>query len=216
MLRSTAPLSLALAALLALAAAPAHAQQGFALKLEGGYGDFTNSKDSFKAVFGSSGGVVFGAEVAYGFGDHLYVSLDGRFQKKSGGQRVFVQAPGSPVFKLANTDESARTVPVFANIGYRFSAGGSLVPYVGLGLGLASYDEESTVGGLKSTTSQTKAAGRALAGLEFGSGSIRFGVEAAYTSVPNSIGVAGVSKVYGEKDIGGFSVVGKIVITRGR
>jgi hypothetical protein len=30
--------------------------------------------------------------------------------------------------------------------------------------------------------------------------------------VPNTVGIAGVSKVYGEKDLGGFSVVGKLIL----
>jgi hypothetical protein len=33
-----------------------------------------------------------------------------------------------------------------------------------------------------------------------------------YTTVPDTIGVDGVSKIYGEKDVGGLSFVGKIVL----
>ena len=40
--------------------------------------------------------------------------------------------------------------------------------------------------------------------------------EGAYSSVPDSIGVGGVSKVYGEKDLGGFSVLGKVVVSFGK
>ena len=34
--------------------------------------------------------------------------------------------------------------------------------------------------------------------------------EVAYALVPNAIGVGGVSKIYGEDDIGGFRVVGRV------
>jgi hypothetical protein len=33
-----------------------------------------------------------------------------------------------------------------------------------------------------------------------------------YTTVPDTIGVGGVSKIYNEKDVGGLSFMGKIVI----
>jgi hypothetical protein len=48
-------------------------------------------------------------------------------------------------------------------------------------------------------------------GAEYGRGTVRFGVEGMFMTVPNSIGEAGISKVYNEKDVGGFSVVGRIV-----
>jgi hypothetical protein len=36
-----------------------------------------------------------------------------------------------------------------------------------------------------------------------------------YSVVPNSLGLGGVSKVYGEKDIGGLSIVGRLIFTPG-
>jgi hypothetical protein len=57
---------------------------------------------------------------------------------------------------------------------------------------------------------QTKGAGYGVLGLEYGRGAIRLGVEAMYSTVPNAAGVGGVADIYGEDDIGGFSVVGKL------
>ncbi|PYQ19164.1 MAG: hypothetical protein DMF81_22745 [Acidobacteria bacterium] len=57
--------------------------------------------------------------------------------------------------------------------------------------------------------------GHFIAGVEWGRGVLRVGAEAMYTTVPNSIGVGGVSKIYGETDLGGFTAVGKIVVVAG-
>jgi len=48
-------------------------------------------------------------------------------------------------------------------------------------------------------------------GADYGRGSVRFGVEVSYSFVPNTIGLGGVSAIYGETDVGGFSVLGRIV-----
>jgi hypothetical protein len=47
-------------------------------------------------------------------------------------------------------------------------------------------------------------------GLEYGRGTVRFGIEMTYSTVPNSADLGGVSSVYNEDDIGGFTVVGKL------
>jgi hypothetical protein len=51
--------------------------------------------------------------------------------------------------------------------------------------------------------------------VEFGKGRLRVAAEGGYAFVPNSLGIGGVSKVYGEKDLGGFSVVGKLIFNFG-
>jgi hypothetical protein len=40
-------------------------------------------------------------------------------------------------------------------------------------------------------------------------------VELGYSTVSSAIGFAGISKVYGEDDIGGFHVVGKVIFVFG-
>ena len=59
--------------------------------------------------------------------------------------------------------------------------------------------------------SQTKASGHVATGLEYGQGRLRFGVELSYSTVPDALGLGGVSRVYGEDDLGGFTALGKIV-----
>lgn len=203
-----------LAAALALLALPTLASAGgFAVDAAVGYQDLTRAKNSAKAVFnGSSGGLTFGGGLRYGLGDHLFVAAWGRYFSKTG-ERVFVASASSPVFRLGHPLK-VRIVPIQGTIGYRFGLG-SLVPYAGIGGGVTSYREESTVGGVTDSSRQNRGSGHALAGLEFGKGSFRLGAEAMYSLVPKAIGIGGVSKVYGEDDIGGFSAVGKVVFAFG-
>ena len=55
-----------------------------------------------------------------------------------------------------------------------------------------------------------------LLGADYGRGAVRFGLEANYSFVPNTIGLGGVSAVYGEKDVGGFAILGRLVFGTAR
>jgi hypothetical protein len=208
------PCVLLAAVLLLASGGPLHAQ-GFTFEAYGGYASLSRASKSADAVFGSSGGGTYGGAVGYAFESGIYVSAGARYFSKSGTQ-VFVADASSPAFSLGHPLK-VKIVPIYATVGYRFRLGeSSFVPYVGAGGGITSYDEESTIAGLTDTTSQTKGAGHVVAGLEFGGSRMRVGVEAIYSIVPNSIGVGGVSRVYGEKDIGGFTVLGKVILGRSR
>lgn len=201
-------------------AAPAAAQReasgGFLLSAHGGYVGL-NFKESARAVLGSTGGATFGGDIGYVLGEHLFFTAGARFFSRTG-ERVFVTEPGGTVFKLGHPLK-LRLVPVQATVGWRILEtrvlGVPLTPYIGLGGGVTSYREESTVAGETRTFQVKKTGGHALAGLELGGGPLRFAVEASYSTVPNAIGDSpdGVSRIYGEKDIGGFTVLGKIVFT---
>ena len=202
----------AVLSLVAAVATPA-AAEGFAINAHGGYFGMKAS-DSAKAVFDSAGGFTGGGGLSYGFGKHLYVEAGARTFSKTG-EKVFVAGPGDPVFKLG-FPLKARLTPIYGTIGYRFMGGKSaFVPYLGLGGGVTSYREESTVAGITTTESQSKASFHGLVGLEYGKGHLRFAVEGMYTAVPSSIGVGGVSKVYGEDDLGGFVALGKLIYSFG-
>lgn len=192
----------------------------FAFDVSAGYFDMLGARDSAAAVFGSAGGFTVGGDVSCRLGrsERWFVTLGVRFFGKDG-ERVFVADPAGPVFKLGHPLE-ASLVPIHATLGYRFKGkrllGKRFTPYAGAGLGLTSYSEKSTVGGVTEEESLTKFGAHGLLGAELGDKHVRFAVEAGYSFVPSAIGVAGVSKVYGETDIGGFSLVGKIVLTRSR
>lgn len=204
----------ALAFAILLAPAARAQDSGFALDLAGGWQDLTSAKNSAKAVFdGSSGGVTFGGGLRYSFGNGPFVGGFVRYFKKDG-ERVFVASATGEVFPLGHP-LSVKLVPIQGTIGWRFGKG-SLVPYVGGGAGLTSFSEESSVGGVSESAGETKFSAHALGGIEFGSGSFRVAAEAMWTIIPDSVGVGGVSQVYAETDLGGLSVVGKVVFAFGR
>ena len=185
----------------------------FAVGLEGGYQDLTSAASSAKAVFGgSSGSAAFGFWARYSFGGSLFVSAGTRvFQKE--GQRVFVAGGQGQVFGLGHPLR-VRLIPIYAVVGYRLSTKAGIVPYLALGGGLTSFREESTVGGVTDAASRSQASGHLAAGVEYRRGSVLAGLEGMWSTVPDSIGVGGVSQVYGETDLGGFSVALRLGFAR--
>lgn len=203
-----------LAACLPLGLAAPHARaQGLALDVQGGYFS-TSASDSASAVLGSSGFATFGGGLGYTFGRGFFVHAGARVASKDG-ERVFVAEPGAEVFPLGHP-LSFRLVPVELTLGYRFGQRGPFTPYLGIGGGFTSIKEESTVAGITETESQTKGSAHVRAGLEFGRKALRLAVEAQWSTVPNAIGVGGVSQVYGETNLGGFTVLGKLIFTTAR
>jgi hypothetical protein len=191
----------------AAGAAPAPAA-GFEVALEGGYNALTNASRSAEAIFGGTGGAVGGLAVRMDLGRSFFVGLNSRFFQRTG-ERVFVAAPGAEVFRLGHPLE-VRLVPVYLSAGYRFSPRSRLVPYVTAGAGMTSYREKSTVAGEVETSSSTNPSLHMALGLDYGRGPVRFGAEAGYSFVPDTIGESGVSEIYKEDDVGGLSLVGRV------
>ncbi|HET9315114.1 MAG TPA: outer membrane beta-barrel protein, partial [Vicinamibacteria bacterium] len=204
MVRTTA------AAVVAIACAGSAVAGEVAIDLEGGWAELSNARRSAEAVFdGTSGGPTFGAGVRWSVTPSIYVALGGRYFGKDG-ERAFVAGPGQPSFGLGHP-LSVRLIPVHAQAGWRFRPDTSFVPYVGLGIGFASYREESTVGDIpEPAITETKFSGIVSAGLEYGRGSIRFGIDLSYSTIPDSLGMGGISEIYGEDDLGGFTALGRI------
>jgi len=195
-----------LAALAAILLAPTARAGEVSLTLDGGWHELSGASNSAKAVFdGQSGGPTFGFAGEFGLGESFFIRAGARIFRRDG-ERVFVAAPASPVFRLGHPLK-VRIIPAYGLIGYRFLQGGSLRPYIGVGGGATSYDEESDVAGEIFTSTATKASGHAVAGLDFGRGMIRVGGEVMYSVAPKAIGFDGVSEIYGEDDIGGLSAV---------
>ena len=193
---------------------PSARAQSLGVELEGGYFSMTGAKDSAKAVFdGSSGGFIFGGALRVGLGRSFGLALGGRYFSKQG-ERVFVADPTGEVFPLGHPLK-IRTIPYALLATYRILPDSRFVPYVGAGPGLTSFKEETTVGGLTETNSSTKFSIHALAGVETSGGPFRFGVELRWFTAPDSAGVSGVSAVYDEKDVGGFSLSAKLIFGGG-
>jgi len=206
-------LAAACVAALFLAKPPAASAGGFAIDAQGGYFSIA-AKDSAEAVLGSSGFGTFGGGLSYTFGKGIFVHAGVRVASRDG-ERVFVADPAGEVFKLGHP-VSFRLVPVEFTLGYRFGRFGSFTPYIGVGGGVTSVKEESTVAGITEKESQSKGSGHARIGLEFGKKALRFAVEAQWSTVPDAIGVGGVSKIYGESNVGGFTILGKVIFTTAR
>jgi len=198
-----------LAAVLVCAPAREAAALDWAVGAEGGYFAMTNASRSAKAIFGgSSGGGTYGGFVQVGVGQSFFVSGHVRYFSRTG-ERVFVADPGAQVFRLGHP-LTIRLIPVYAMVGWRFMPSSRWTPYVAVGGGSTSYREESNVAGLVETSSKSKAAFHVALGVDFALGAVSVGAEAMYSAVPNTIGESGVSKVYGEKDVGGASIVAKL------
>jgi hypothetical protein len=200
--------TLAASALLALAALPAAAGD---LALEVHAGTFQMAAgNSASALFGSGGGGTFGGAVRYRFWRGAFVSAGARTFSKDG-ERVFVASTSSPVQRLG-FPLTVRTTPIFLTVGYRLRDGKRVVPYGAVGGSITSYKEESTAAGETFDATRSEAGFLGAAGVEVGRGTFRFGAEVGYSIVPDAIGVGGVSKVYGEKDLGGPHAVGKLIV----
>ena len=204
-------LALVALAVLGLSAGPATAGE-LAAEVQGGYFGMTAS-ESATAVFNSSGGLTWGGAGRYSFDLGVYVAAGVRTFSKDG-ERVFVAGPGDPVARLG-FPLSMRITPVFATVGYRLRDGKMIVPYAGLGGSLNLFREESEVAELVYEESKTKAGFHVVGGVEVGRGRFRFGAELGWSAVPSAVGFGGVSEVYGENNLGGWSVVGKLVIAPG-
>lgn len=180
-----------------------------------GYSQLSRAKDSAAAVFGgSTGGLALGAEAAYEHRSGAFLALSvRRFEKQ--GQRVFVAAPGEPAYPLGHP-LSVRIVPVALGAGYRFLRSSFASPYLALGIGPAWYREQSTVGGLVTTESRRELETRVAAGVLLGRGPLRFALEGSFSRIPETIGGGGVSGLYGEDDVGGLAVFGKVTYSLGR
>ncbi len=200
--------SLLLASVVGSAATSA-AAQGLVIDGVAGYQDLTRSRNSAKAIFdGKSGGLTYGGGLGFELGNGLFVSAWFRNFSKDG-ERVFVENPGGPVFRLGHP-LNLKVQPLQATVGYRFASGSAVSPYIGGGGGVTRVEESSTVGGVTDKSRQTKGSFHALVGVVIGRGSLSFGAEAMYLSAKDTAGFGGVSAVYDENDIGGFSAVGKV------
>lgn len=199
----------AVLAAVALALAPLSARGGeLAIEAHGGYFDMA-AENSASALFDSTGGATFGGGVRYTFWRGAFVSAGARTFSKEG-ERVFVAAPNSPVQKLG-FPLSVRLTPIVLQAGYRLRDGHLVVPYLAAGISITQLKEESEVAGDVLDEERTKTGFAGAAGVEVGRGHLRFGAEVGFSSVPDAIGVGGVSKVYGEDDLGGLHALGKLI-----
>jgi hypothetical protein len=200
--------TLATVALLLAAALPSAAGE-LALEAQVGYFDMA-AKSSAKALFDSSGGATYGGALRYTVWRGAFVSAGLRSFSKDG-ERVFLLSPGGTIQKLG-FPVSVELQPILLMAGYRFRQGQLIVPYAAIGAAITSYTETSSVAGESFDTDASKTGFVGAAGVEVGRGLFRVGAELGYSTVSGVVGLAGVSQIYGEDDIGGFHVIGKVAV----
>jgi len=199
---------LAAIAVLAATALPARGGE-LAIEAHAGYFEMA-AENSASALFDSTGAATFGGAVRYTFWRGAFVSAGARTLSKEG-ERVFVASPNSPVQKLG-FPLSIRLTPIVLQAGYRIRDGHLLVPYAAAGVSITQFKEESEVAGEAFDEERTKSGFLGAVGVEVGRGHLRFGAEVGWSTVPDAIGMGGVSKVYGEDDLGGLHALGKLVV----
>lgn len=194
------------------------------LRLSGhvGFTTFTAS-DTFEAVLGKSGGPVFGGGAGVLLGRNLFVDVQvSRFSAE--GERVFV-TPGKEVFPLG-IPTTVTTMPVDISVGWRFAPGPARpgvaprrqgfrpVPFVGGGVGLLRYDETADFAEAGDDVNDSFGSYHVLGGIELPfTGRFGASVDGLYRWVPDAIGEAGASAVFGDTDLGGFTIRVRATVT---
>lgn len=170
-----------------------------------------SARESFRTVAGDAYGFAFGGGAQVRFRNGLFVegSLD-QFRKT--GERVFVY--DDTVFPLG-IPNTITVRPLLFTAGYRFGPSRSVVPYLGGGIGLFSLTERTSFSEGGESTDDQSTGYRMSGGLELRSSQfVSTALEAAYTRVPNSLGIGGVSQLFGERDLGGFEFRVKLLFGR--
>ena len=200
--------------LLLVLPASARAQQHISIR---GFGDagltvFT-AKQSFKAILGKPSGPVFGGGVEIGLPKNLFVSL-GAWRFRRTGHRVFVFQ--NQVFNLDVADTITVT-PLELTGGYRFRSSGFIIPYAGAGVGWHKYEETSAHSTAADDVKTTNKGYHVLAGAEVPVQKwLAAAVDAQWSSVPHALGgeSTSVAGVYNEHNLGGFTLLAKIIVGR--
>ncbi len=169
--------------------------------------------DTFEAVLGTRSVHIYGGGATVGLPlGGLFVDI-GAWRFKEVGERVFVA--NGDVFALG-IPLTLTVTPVQFTAGWKFRRRNSrLVPYAGGGFTALSYKETASFAGAGEDVTERFNGYHVVGGAEYKV--LRWlglGGEFAWTTIPDSIGTAGVSKAFGETDLGGTSFRAKITIGR--
>ena len=128
-----------------------------------------------------------------------------RFQAT--GERVFVFE--NEVFKLG-VENRITITPLMGTGGYTFRSG-PLSTYLGAGAGVYQFRETSAFAESADNVKTNSAAYRGVLGVQWPvSRRLAAGIEVLYTAVPNALS-GGVAEAFGEKDLGGVQVRGRLL-----
>lgn len=174
----------------------------FGLTLRLGAFEMTQAADSYDAVFGEvmpQLGIGFELEI----GRRWLVGLTYDYGQVDG-ERVL---PADPPIGTGVSEELTYR-PLALTLAWRFRPEARLSPYVGAGAMIVDWqDESSGQSASGSDTGYHLVLGLRREGDGAGRGGrFRWGGELRYSTVPDAIGEAGISRFFGEDDIGGLSL----------
>jgi len=167
--------------------------------------NFMAAKNTFDATVGSSMLVGFGggADIT-NLWRGLFVRGGVSFMSADG-ERVAIA--GDEVFPLG-IDLNVSMTPIEIGAGWRVPTGRrqQVTPYIGGGLLLLGYSESGEFSSTGDDSDESFTGYFVMGGIDFSVGR-RFsvGFEGQYRIVPNAIGDGGVSEVFGEDNLGGFT-----------
>lgn len=156
-----------------------------------------NAKNSYDAVFGGTM-TRYGAQIEFRPRAHFLLSLAAETGSKTG-ERVLPTRP--PI--STGVSEKLTLSPVHLSAAWVFHPEAQVSWYAGAGPTFLNWKDESA--GESNSGSNTGA--HIVGGVRWqSSGRWSLGGEARYSTVPNAVGDAGISKFYNEDDLGGFSI----------
>ena len=133
-----------------------------------------------------------------------------RFEKV--GQRAFVF--NGQAFPLG-IPLTARITPLEVSAGYRFTMSPRIIPYAGAGIARYAYVETSDFADTGENVDATHTGYLVLGGVEVRAHRwVGVSVDVQYTQVTGILGSAGISKEFGEDNLGGTAVRVKVLVGR--
>ena len=110
---------------------------------------------------------------------------------------------------------TARITPLEISAGYRFMASPRLIPYAGAGIARYAYTETSDFADAGENIDTTHTGYLVLGGVEVRAHRwVGVSVDVQYTQVTGILGSAGISKEFGEDNLGGTAVRVKVLVGR--
>lgn len=169
------------------------------------------ARQTFDAVTGRRLAPFWGGGVEIDLARQYFVEISvSRFSKT--GQRVFVS--DGQAFPLG-IPLTAKITPFEVAGGYRFVNRGSIVPYVGAGVGRYAYSETSDFADASENVDASHAGLLVFGGAEFRVHRwINVGVDAHFTRVTGILGDGGASREFGETDLGGTGIRFRVLVGR--
>jgi hypothetical protein len=164
--------------------------------------------ETFDTILGTEWGTFVGGGVQARWKNLVFEITASQFKKT--GERVFVA--GGERFPLG-IPATITIRPIEFTAAYRLPRVWRFRPYAGGGVGRQRYKETSDFAAASENVSQSDASYHVVGGTEVRLWRwIGAGAEVRYRAVRDAIGEGGVSKEFGESDLGGTSVLVRILV----